>query len=196
MLVIGITGQTGAGKSTLVSLLGFEAIDADQTAREIMSDKEVLHNLCAAFGQDILNADGTLDRRKLAFRAFENSQTVGRLNQITHPAIMKRIIRRIDAYEKSGQTLILLDAPQLYESGADKLCAKVIAVVAPEDLRQRRIIDRDNLSAELAEKRLGVQKPNSYYGRADFLIVNDGDTALLKTQAEKLKHILIKLTEE
>ncbi len=197
MLTVGITGQTGSGKSTFVKFLGLKTVDSDKVAKNVTKDPKVITDLCNAFGNDILRSDQTLDRKLLAFKAFANCETVKKLNSIMHPTIIKQIQKLLKFHELSGEKIVLLDAPQLYESGAEKLCQKVIAVIASEKLRKERIIKRDGLSDKDADQRLAIQKPDTFYiERADYIIVNDGKTDNLKFRAEQIKLELIKLSEE
>ena len=175
-MIIGLTGQTGAGKSTVCAFLSkmpFCIIDCDKVAREVTEKgSELVFKLADAFGSDIVSNDGTLNRRLLAERAFETPQKTELLNSITHPAILSAIKAKIAA---SGSENIILDAPTLFESGADKLCDRIIAVLCDENKRKDRIISRDNLSLEQARLRLSRAKSNEFFTeRADCVIYNDG----------------------
>ena len=164
-LVIGLTGPTGAGKSTVAEAFekaGCKTIDADLVARQAVTDEKCLADLKAAFGNDI-EKNGTLDRRLLARRAFSSEKGAAKLNAVTHPVIMDEVKKRIAQYQPSGARAILLDAALLFESGADSLCNTTVAVTAPVEIRLNRIMSRDGISKELAEARIGAQKENSYY---------------------------------
>ncbi len=175
-MIIGLTGQTGAGKSTVcvfLSKMPFCIIDCDKVAREVTEKgSETLLKLADAFGKDIITKDGSLDRALLASRAFETPEQTQLLNSITHPAILDDIKAKIAA---SNCENIILDAPTLFESGADKLCDRIIAVLCDENKRKDRIISRDNLSLEQADLRLSRAKSNEFFAeRADCVIYNDG----------------------
>ena len=129
-MVVGITGQTGSGKSTVVKMLGFAGIDADKVAHEVLREKEVKVQLCERFGDDILDEQGEICRPALAKKAFASPAALSMLGSITYPIITKRILDKIDAFERQGESIIMLDAPTLYESGADKMCGKVVFVTA------------------------------------------------------------------
>lgn len=164
--VIGLTGPTGAGKSTVAAAfrkLGCAVIDADALAREAVSDPECLAALAAAFGGDIVAPDGSLDRRRLAGRAFSGPEQTQRLNRITHPVILKRALRRIAELKQSAAAAVVLDAALLFESGADSLCDTTVAVTAPPASRLRRIMARDGIPEELAKARMSAQNLNEYY---------------------------------
>ncbi|MBQ8869688.1 MAG: dephospho-CoA kinase [Oscillospiraceae bacterium] len=181
-MIIGLTGQTGAGKSTVCKLLrqmSFLVIDCDKVAREVTEKgSPLLSRLAEAFGNDIISADGILDRRLLASRAFSSKDKTELLNKITHPEILNAIKTKISA---STCENIVLDAPTLFESGADKLCDRIISVLCDENKRKDRIVARDNLSAEQADVRLSAAKSNEFFTeRADAVIYNDGTLSELE----------------
>ena len=195
-LVIGLTGQTGAGKSTVSEFaleLGCKIINADSVAREALAPgSEVLKRLAVSFGSDIIEKDGSCKRRLLAQRAFSSRENTDLLNEITHPWIKRRISEYIEIYRRDGDCIILLDAPQLYESGCDGLCDTVIAVTAPEDIRMARIIERDGLTEEEAALRMKAQKSGEFFiERADHII--DGSLPL-KEVKERISEIIKELT--
>lgn len=195
-MVIGLTGQTGSGKSTVARLLGFESINADEVAHEVLLDTRVKNELCGRFGQDILDDNGEINRGELAKKAFANPNSLAMLGAITHPAIIKEILDRIELLEGRGEKIILLDAPTLFESGAHKMCSKIIFVTADGQIRKKRIMERDGLSDQAAELRLRAQKTDDFYKSADYKIINNGDKRELEKSALSLKETLIKLTEE
>lgn len=186
-MIIGLTGQTGAGKSTVCAYLSsmpFRIIDCDKIAREVTEKgSSVLDKLAAAFGKDIILEDGSLDRALLASRAFETSEKTELLNDITHPAILDAVKAKIASATCQN---VILDAPTLFESGADKLCDRIIAVLCDENKRKDRIISRDNLSLEQAKKRLMRAKSNEFFTeRADAVVYNDGTPDELYKNVEK-----------
>ena len=181
-MIIGLTGQTGAGKSTVCEFLrqmSFCVIDCDKVAREVTEKGSLfLSKLAAAFGNDIILADGSLNRRLLASLAFSSKDKTELLNKITHPEILSAIKQKI---EGSSCEITVLDAPTLFESGADKLCDRIIAVLCDENKRKARIITRDNLSGEQADVRLSAAKSNEFFTeRADAVIFNDGTLSELE----------------
>lgn len=181
-MIIGLTGQTGAGKSTVCEFLrqmSFCVIDCDKVAREVTEKGSLLlSKLAAAFGNDIILADGSLNRRLLASLAFSSKDKTELLNKITHPEILSAIKQKI---EGSSCEITVLDAPTLFESGADKLCDRIIAVLCDENKRKARIITRDNLSGEQADVRLSAAKSNEFFiERADAVIFNDGTLSELE----------------
>lgn len=177
MTIIGLTGLTGAGKSTVAKKLmtyGCYHIDTDKVAKDVINNSEDVKNkLRERFGEDVVNADGTTNRPILASRAFADSDSTNALNNITHPAVTEKIKEIIDEKRKKGYSGIIIDAIALFESGEDKLCDFTVAVTAPIDLRLERIVNRDNLTKEKALERINAQKRESFYTKqADFIVRN------------------------
>ncbi len=189
-LIVGLTGQTGAGKSTLCDVLrqcGAAIIDCDIISREVIAQKEVLDKLKTYFGEEILNDNKTLNRKKLAERVFSEEENLIYLNSVMYPKILNKINRQIDDLTDSGYNIIILDAPTLFESGADTLCDKTISVISPVNLRAERIIKRDNLTEAEATRRINAQNDDEYYSsRSDYVIVNDKDQNNLISEAQKI----------
>lgn len=146
-IVLGITGGTGSGKSTVcecLKKLGAEIIDADKIARSIvLPGSPVLKSLAESFGGDILLPDGTLDRKALAGKAFSSEENTRLLNSLTHPEIIKECNEKI-AEKRSKCSFIVVDAPLLFVSGLDKLCDVTARVDAPAEMRLERIMQRDS----------------------------------------------------
>ena len=177
MKVFGLTGKTGAGKSTVASLLskkGFFVIDGDLIARRVTEKgSPVLESLAGCFGRDILFPDGTLDRKKLASRAFASKEATKKLCELTHPEIHRLFLEEIKKGEKEGLERCLIDAAALLESPSKKLCEKIIVVFCPEEIRLERILKRDNITKNQALQRIKAQKEDSFYlSQADIIINN------------------------
>lgn len=177
MTVYGLTGKTGAGKSTASAFLkekGFYIIDGDVIARHITDKgKSALSELCSFFGEDILLPDGTLDRRTLASRAFSSRANTDMLNRITHPKIYDECLREIKEAEKEGFENALIDAAALLESTCRNLCDKIIVIHAPEEIRFERLTKRDSISPEEIRRRMSAQREDEYYfSNADIIIRN------------------------
>lgn len=177
MLTVGLTGKTGAGKTTVASHLkekGCYVIDGDVIARQITEKgSEVLPLLQKAFGEDILDENGELIRKKLAERAFSSKESTAHLNSITHPVIKQRCEAEMAKADSLGYKTSLIDAAALLDSDCKDLCQKIIVVTAPEDIRLERILGRDDISYEQAMTRIKAQKDDEYYFRhADIIIRN------------------------
>ena len=173
---VGLTGPTGAGKSTVAGLLrerGYTVIDADRVAREITEPgSPVLTELAGAFGRDILK-NGILNRSLLARRAFSGPGSTQTLNRITHPRIVERMEQERERAFSRGSRVVVLDGAQLFEAGADRLCDFTVAVTAPPELRMERLLKRDGIPREEIKKRMSAQFTGEYYeSRADMIIRN------------------------
>ncbi len=177
MLTIGLTGKTGAGKSTAALYLkekGSYIIDGDVIARQITEKgSEVLPLLQKAFGEDILDENGELIRKLLAERAFASKENTELLNSITHPEIKRRCQKEIALAESQNCKAAVIDAAALLEGDCKDLCQKIAVVTAPEDIRLERILARDGITYEQAMTRIKAQKDDEYYFRqADIIIRN------------------------
>ncbi|MDR0883006.1 MAG: dephospho-CoA kinase [Oscillospiraceae bacterium] len=174
MRLIGITGPTGAGKSTVCALLrarGFFVLDGDALAREVVvPGAPLLGELAAAFGAEILAGD-TLNRRALAERAFASTENTKKLNTLMHPAIFALMQEKLRV---CGKQLAFIEGAALLESPLAAACDAIVAVLAPEDERRARILRRDGLSDADARLRMNAQRADAYYAaRAQFVIIND-----------------------
>lgn len=189
--LIGLTGKTGAGKSTVSSYLkenGVYIIDGDIVARDILSENPALiDELVKVFG-DILNSDGSLNRKALAKKAFSSEENTNLLNSVMHPAINDKISDIANkAFEKYD--IVVVDAAAIIESGFTKKCHKLIVVTAPVETRLKRIMARDNISYEDALVRINGQKEDGFYiSEADYVV--DTENGLTKETLEKLKEEL------
>lgn len=185
MRIFGLTGKTGAGKSTVALMLkekGFFIIDGDVVAREIvLPGAPALVKLSKTFGKEIILADGSLDRKELAKRAFSTPENTALLNEITHPFIKSRFEELIKKAENDGFGKVVIDAAALLESDCKELCQKIIVVHAPSDIRLERILQRDGITKEQALIRMNGQKDDEYYlSQADYVIRNYGTFDLEK----------------
>ena len=189
--VIGLTGQSGAGKTTVSRVFsqnGFAVIDADIISREVtQKGQPCLTELSEAFGSDLINSDGTLTRQRLGSIVFSDREKLRQLNGIIYPYIIYRIISRIDELSEEGRELILLDAPTLFEANADDLCDLIISVTADESIRMSRIIARDNITPEAAKKRFESQYSEHFFvNHSDFVIINNKTPDVLAAKAEEV----------
>lgn len=177
MKIYGLTGKTGAGKSTVaekLSALGFYVIDGDKIARSITEKgKPAISLLANEFGCDIIESDGSLNRKLLASRAFKDKESTAKLNGITHPIIKAEFEAEIIKAENNGYAYAVIDAAALLESSCKDLCEKIIVVTAPEEIRLERILQRDSITKEQALTRMNAQFLDEYYNeKADILIRN------------------------
>lgn len=199
-LVVGLTGQTGAGKSTVTEAFaekGFQIIDCDALTRELQSRPEVLSMLSRAYGPQIIKEDGSLDRKMLAAIAFSEPKQTEKLGTLMFPPIKAEIDVRIKQAEAAGKKYILLDAPTLFESGLDKICARKVSVVAAEEVRRERIIRRDGITEEEAVRRMAAQHPDAWYTvRSDFVLKNNGTKEELLEAGENLASQMIKVPNQ
>lgn len=194
-IVIGLTGPTGAGKSTIAAALqkvGCKIIDADLIARQAVTNPDCINALKAEYGDDIIGEGGGLNRHLLAQRAFSNARSAAKLNEITHPVIKKEIVRQLALYQQSIARAIVVDAALLFESRTDSLCTTTVAVTAPLNLRLSRIVNRDSISLKLAKARIGAQQQNDYYSqKAQYLFDGATDQGQLQIQANQLLEQII-----
>lgn len=187
--VVGLTGPTGAGKTTVADAWreqGAYIIDTDKLARKITEPQSpCLARLAEAFSSAILNDDGSLNRAELAKIAFATPEATQRLNTITHPAIITLVQQEIEFAAEHGYDVTVVDAPLLYEAQADALCDTIVAVIAPVDVRLKRIMARDLLTAEQATRRMSAQKPDDFYCRDGVTVFDGGSDALILQQKAK-----------
>ncbi len=190
--LIGLTGKTGAGKSTVSRYLkekGAYVIDGDIVAREILVDNpELLNTLAEKFGIDIFE-DGVLNRKKLAQKAFATPENTTLLNSIMHPAINDKIQREANEAFKN-HNVVIVDAAAIIESGYADTCDKLIVVTAPEEIRKERVMKRDNISEKDAMIRINGQKNDDFYfSKADYIIKNYEPFSLKNELVEIIKNI-------
>ena len=199
--VIGLCGGSGSGKGTVCAVLlerGIPTIDTDAVYRELTaSDSECMQELVAEFGEGVAFGDGSLNRpllRDIVFSGDGASQRLSRLNEITHRHILGEARRRIAEYARGGTAAVTVDAPVLYESGFDRECDAVVAVLADREVRIQRIVARDGISREAAQRRIDSQiSDEELRRRADYIIVNDGDESILRERAMAVAEEILNL---
>lgn len=153
---------------------GFMVIDADQIAKNIIDENQACKKeLISFFGTDILNSCLNINRKALAKKAFSAKEYTQKLNQITHPYIVKEIKNLTTSYIRKDCSPIIVDAALLFESKLDQICDKTIAVLSNLNNRKTRIMKRDSLSGYEADLRLNAQKDDLFYHKADFIIYNN-----------------------
>ena len=191
-MIIGITGSSGAGKTTVCKLLAekynIKIIDADDIARKLSKEcTDYVKDIVQEFGNDIVDEKGRLRRKKLAEIIYLDKEKREQLNQCTFKFIKKEIEVQI---KKANEEIIVIDAPLLFECELDKMCDKIIGVVSKKELQLDRIIERDNVGYEHATMRLKAQPDDTFYKRkCDIIIKNNGNIEDLKKQIECLQLI-------
>lgn len=179
MFTIGLTGQSGSGKGEISRIFIEQGkavcIDTDITARQVVEKgKPCLSELCGYFGSVILDENGNLDRRKLASIAFSDKEKHNALNRITHFHIMKEIKDWLSDMEKGGAEIAIIDAPLLFESGADSLCDVTVGVISPYDTRLARVMKRDGIDEKNARIRLDSQPDDDFFKeKCTYIICNN-----------------------
>jgi dephospho-CoA kinase len=187
-MIIGLTGGIGSGKTTVAALFaqrGAFVIDTDVIAREIVqSDSPVLEAIRQEFGDEIILPDGSLDRPALARIIFGNEAKRTKLNQLTHPEILKRVLAIIGA--QPSESIIVVVVPLLFESGFDRSCDRSVAVIASPELRRHRLQERDGLSVSEVEARMRTQLPDAEYEkRADIVVRNEDNLTALGREVDR-----------
>ena len=167
MKVIGITGPIGCGKSYISSLIakrGIPSIDSDLVYHSLIcAPSETVTAIVSEFGREILDSNGGIDRKALSAAVISSPDRLKKLNEITHPRVIAELERLISEAENSGASAVLVQVPLMFESGFDKRCDSVICVVADEDVRVKRICERDGCLPEIAKKRINNQKDIQFY---------------------------------
>ena len=202
MLTIGLTGSTGSGKgyvSDIFKAAGIPCLDTDQVCRDVYRKGEACYeDLVTYFGQEILSEDGEIDRRVLFHLTFPDKEKYQALNSIAFLHIMKVTRRWLADCEEAGTSLVVVDAPMLFESGFDKLCQRSVCVIADKETQIRRVMARDGISEEEALSRLSRQKSNDYYrSRCDYELNNSAShEETIKTDTIDLIARLRQLADE
>lgn len=177
MKIIGLTGGISTGKSTVSNYLkekGRIVICGDTLAREVVQVGEIAYNkIKNYFGNDILNDDKTLNRRKLREIVFNDKDKLNILNGITHPEIENLFNEKVKYYESQGISIVFYDMPLLFETDLHKNCYKTIVVYIPQNIQIERLMLRDNISKELAIQMINSQMSiEDKKNLADFIVDN------------------------
>jgi len=191
MKVIGLTGGISSGKSTVsqfLAELGAVIIDADKVGHEAFKpDSEAWREVVAAFGRQIITANGAIDREKLGEIVFSNSEARSRLNQIMHPRMYDLVKTRLEEYQRQGAGVVVLEAPLLLEAGWTSLVDKVWVTTASEATVLKRLRERTGLSEEESLARIRSQLPSEKRVKhADVVINTDCSLEELKAKVKEL----------
>lgn len=179
MYKIGLTGGIGSGKSTVSNYLkeiGFRIIDADKISRDVLIKyPEILKNIKSEFGEEVFEEDGTINRKELGLKIFNNNEKKIALEKIIMPYIIKDIFDKFEEYYKLGEELAILDAPTLIENKLHNIMDYNILITVNKDVRIQRIKDRDNLDEEQIIKRIESQLSDEEKSKyVDVVIDNNG----------------------
>ncbi len=178
--MVGLTGGVASGKSVVSQILkeeGAYVIDADQIARELVQPRTPSwKELIKVFGKEILQKDGSIDRKKLAAKVFSNPQQRDQLNRILHPRVKKEMGRRMKAIgQKDPEAIVVIDAPLLIETGDHREMDKVIVVLSTEEQQIERLKERQGMDPEEARRIIASQIATEQKLKvADFVIRNEG----------------------
>ena len=190
MLLVGLTGGIGAGKSTVAGMLadrGAVVVDADRLAREaLLPGTSGYERVIQTFGPDVVGPGGDIDRALLAERVFEDEERRRVLESIVHPYVFEGIRRTVEE-ERDRGTIVVFDAALLVETGFDQACDVVVVVTAPVDVRIDRVVAARGMSREEASGRIMAQAgEGERRARADRVVDNGGDLPELKRQVASL----------
>ena len=191
MLVIGLTGSIGTGKSEAarqLEALGASIISADQVGHEAYTpNTEAWEHVVSAFGDEILQDDGEIDRRKLGAIVFSDSGQLETLNQIMHPRMARMVADKIEAFRGQETEVVVVEAALLFEAGWDSLVEEVWVTDSPEQVIIERLKLRNGMSEEEARKRISSQMGRTErLERSDYVIENSGDMAALASTIKEL----------
>ena len=176
-MVIGVTGNSGSGKSEISKILSnkinAKIIDADKVVKELYTPGQEYYNkILELFGNKVLEKNNKLNRNKIAEIIYNNESEREKLNNLTYKYVVDEIKKRV---KKEKNINIIIDAPLLFESKLDEICDITVAVLAEKSLKINRICTRDNIEQKIAISRLAIQKEDSYYQKkADYIVTNNG----------------------
>ena len=198
-VVLGLTGGTGAGKSTALEAvreLGGVVIDCDEVYHRLLEEDETIQNELRRAFPACMGVDGKLDRRKLGEQVYTRKSEMARLNRIVYRRLLPILEERIQAVRDG---LCAVDGITLLESGLDRLCDRTVAVTAPAELRVRRVMARDEIPEDYARLRIQAQQPDDYYRtRCDVELVNTAETpeAFREEAAAFFRKLVDRIQEE
>ena len=187
-MIVGLTGGIASGKSTVSKMfkeLGAEIIDADIEAKEISQREDVVSEMKNIFGNKILDENGKIDRNKIKEIVFSDKEKLKMLNNLIHPKVMEEFKKIKEKADKND--IIIFDIPLLFETGMDKMCDKIMLVFVDINTQIKRMIERDNITEELAVKIINSQMSlDEKLKKSEIHIENNGTLENLREKAEKI----------
>ena len=188
MLSVALTGNIGAGKTTVAGLFrrwGATIIDADQLVREAQAPGQlVLKKIAARFGEELIRPDGTLDRAAMRARVLKDPAALADLNRIVHPEVHRRRRQLLDEARARGIRIVISDIPLLFEAADPSEFDVVVLVDAPEPLRRTRLLSSRPWPEDEVDRMIGSQLSSGLKrGRSDYVIDNEGDLTALERSA-------------
>ena len=197
MLVIGLTGSIGTGKSEATRTLqglGAEVINADQVGHEAYTPHtDSWNTVVDAFGRDILQSDGEIDRRKLGAIVFADPGQMAKLNGIMHPRIAGMVSEKIEQMRSNGVQVVVVEAALMFEAGWETLVDEVWATASPLEIVFQRLMSRNHMDEQEVRKRIVSQMDiQERLDRADVVVDNSGDVAALEATVKTLWETRVK----
>ena len=194
MLVLGLTGNIGCGKSSVSTIFmenNIKVVDADIVARQIFDDKNLLNEVFSTFGESIKNQDGSLNRRSLGNIVFNDDEKLILLNNLTHPKIKQKILSKVEEYKNQGEKIVVIDAALLIEDDYIPYIQKLILITCRKEIQINRIIARDNCTKEEAISRINSQMSQEEKAKfADYIIDNSNSFEELQKKVLELISVL------
>jgi dephospho-CoA kinase len=196
MLSVALTGNIGAGKTTVAELFrrwGATIIDADQLVREIQGPTQpALKDIAARFGAELILPDGSLDRAALRAKVLSDPRRLLELNRIIHPEVRRRSMKLLAQARARGDAIVVSDIPLLFEAANPSDFDVIVLVDAPESVRRARLLASRDLSSEEADRMIAAQLASAVKrSRSDYVIDNDGDFAALERSAASVWQALL-----
>ena len=194
MLVLGLTGNIGCGKSSVSTIFmenNIKVVDADIVARQIFDDKNLLNEVFSTYGESIKNQDGSLNRRALGNIVFNDDEKLILLNNLTHPKIKQKILSKVEEYKNQGEKIVVIDAALLIEDDYIPYIQKLILITCRKEIQINRIIARDNCTKEEAISRINSQMSQEEKVKfADYIIDNSNSFEELQKKVLEIISVL------
>ena len=201
MTIIGITGPSGAGKTTVLGVLeelGAAVVDCDALYHKLLrEDTALLGRIRERFGPAVFDGEGSLNRKALGNMVFHDPEALSALNELTHAAVLAALDKLLVQAEEEGRKAAAVDAIALIESGAAEKCSVTVAVTAGLEVRVARLMAREGVSEDYARARVGAQQPDRFYEEhCDFVLRNDGLQSECRRQARDLFNTILHPKED